>query len=81
MTSTATRASCPKCQQKILQSLSKRCMYCGAELPSELQPSDDTRQAILSRAEESNKVHDLAMEAKDKKKNKKGKPQPPTDLP
>ena len=79
MSATATRASCPKCHQKVLQSLSTRCMYCGAELPKDSQPSAEARQAVLHRAQESNKVHDLAMAAKENSK-KKGKPTPPSEL-
>lgn len=71
---------CPKCNQKVLQSLSTRCMYCGADLPKDYLPTDEQKQAILARHEETNKAHDLAMEAKQAQENKKKKkksPQPP----
>lgn len=64
---------CPKCQQKVLQSLSTRCMYCGTELPKDFHPSDEQKMAILARHDEINKAHDLAMEAKAAKDNKKNK--------
>ncbi len=73
------RGCCPKCKQKILQSLSIRCMYCGTELPTDLHPSDSTRQAILARQEASNTMHDLAMSAKEQKK-KKGPPALPSEI-
>ena len=73
------RGCCPKCKQKILQSLSTRCMYCGAELPTDLHPSDAAREAILARQKASNKMHDLAMSAKDQKK-KKGPPTAPHEI-
>ena len=76
-----TRQACPKCHQKLLQSIAKRCMYCGADLPEELHPSDAQRQAVLDRTLEANKAHDIAMEAKQAaadKKKKKRKPEPPT---
>ena len=73
------KPTCPKCRQKILQSLSIRCMYCGAELPKHHHPSDEQKQAILARHEETNRAHDLAMEEKQAKENKKNKrkKQPP----
>lgn len=78
------KPQCPKCHQKVLQSLSTRCMYCGADLPKDYLPTDEQKQAILARHEETNKAHDLAMEAKLAKENKKKKkksqqsPLPPT---
>jgi uncharacterized Zn finger protein len=71
-----TKPQCPTCQQRVLQSLSTRCMYCGTELPKNLHATDAQKQAILSRHEESNREHDLAMEAKAKKANKKKKEKP-----
>lgn len=72
---------CPQCNQKVLQSLSTRCMYCGAELPKDCQPTDEQKQAILARQEETNKAHDLAMEAKAAKESKKKKKSPQSPLP
>ncbi|HEY7772580.1 MAG TPA: hypothetical protein VIC26_05340 [Marinagarivorans sp.] len=67
------KPACPKCHQKILQSLSTRCMYCGTQLPKNYHPSDEQKQAILARHEETNRAHDLAMEEKQAKENKKNK--------
>lgn len=56
-------------------------MYCGTELPKSHHPSDEQKQAILARHEESNRAHDLALEAKQAKENKKNKrnKKPPID--
>jgi DNA-directed RNA polymerase subunit RPC12/RpoP len=29
------KPTCPQCSRKIMQSVSNRCMYCGASLPEE----------------------------------------------
>ncbi len=74
---------CPQCKQKILQSLSIKCMYCGQILPKQHQPSEAQKTRILERHIKSNEAHDLAMEAKNtkgKNKKKKGPPKPP-DMP
>lgn len=76
-----TKPQCPNCQQNVLQSLSTRCMYCGSELPKNLHASDAQKQAILSRHEESNRAHDLAMEEKANKDKKKKKQKPPIQPP
>ncbi|WP_054112745.1 hypothetical protein [Marinagarivorans algicola] len=69
---------CPKCKQKILQSLSIKCMYCGQILPKQHQPSEAQKTRILERHIKSNEAHDLAMEAKQTQgKKKKGPPKPP----
>jgi hypothetical protein len=39
---------CSKCGRKILQSISNRCMYCGADLPEEHHLSQDERAALFS---------------------------------
>lgn len=70
---------CPKCKQKILQSLSVKCMYCGEPLPEQLHPSDETKRMIIERNAKINAAHDLATEKKQAKtKNKKAAKRPPT---
>jgi hypothetical protein len=46
-------------------------MYCGAELPRQLQPSDELKKTILSRHQQTNLAYDLAMEEKAARDGKK----------
>lgn len=39
---------CPKCSRKIMQSISNRCMYCGADLPEEHHLTQQEKNALLS---------------------------------
>ena len=76
--SNAIKPHCPKCQQKILQSLSIKCMYCGEVLPEKHHPTEETKRIIIERNVKINAAHDLAMEAKQaKSKKKKTAPKPP----
>ncbi len=40
--------ACPKCSRKIMQSISNRCMYCGADLPEEHHLTQQEKNALLS---------------------------------
>lgn len=79
--STIEKPHCPKCKQKILQSISIKCMYCGEILPEKHRPSDEQKKIIVERQIRINAAHDLAMETKQaKSKKRKGAPTPP-DIP
>ena len=38
---------CPACGRKIMQSISNRCMYCGADLPEEHHLSQEQKGQLL----------------------------------
>ncbi len=40
--------NCPQCSRKIMQSISNRCMYCGADLPEEHYLTQQEKNALLS---------------------------------
>jgi len=40
--------ACPQCSRKIMQSISNRCMYCGADLPKEHHLTQQEKNALLS---------------------------------
>lgn len=44
----AENQSCPKCNRKIMQSISNRCMYCGAALPEEHHLSQEEKNRLLN---------------------------------
>jgi len=45
---TETSNNCPKCSRKIMQSISNRCMYCGANLPEEHHLSEKEKAELLA---------------------------------
>ncbi len=40
--------ACPQCSRKIMQSISNRCMYCGAGLPEEHHLTRQEKNALLA---------------------------------
>jgi len=46
-TNLTCRTACPQCSRKIMQNISNRCMYCGADLPEEHQLSQQEKSAFL----------------------------------
>lgn len=45
---TDANIACPQCSRKIMQNISNRCMYCGADLPEEHQLSQEEKTVFLN---------------------------------
>ncbi len=45
---TETSNNCPQCNRKIMQSISNRCMYCGADLPEEHHLTAQEKNELLT---------------------------------
>lgn len=45
---TTEHPACPQCNRKIMQSISNRCMYCGADLPKEHHLSQEQKNQLLT---------------------------------
>ena len=45
---TETSNNCPQCNRKIMQSISNRCMCCGADLPEEHHLTAQEKNALLT---------------------------------
>jgi len=42
------KPTCPECSRKIMQSISNRCMYCGASLPEEHHLTAEEKNRLLT---------------------------------
>ena len=45
---TETSSNCPHCNRKIMQSISNRCMYYGADLPEEHHLTAQEKNELLT---------------------------------
>lgn len=45
---TDQKPACPNCNRKIIQSVSNRCMYCGATLPEEHHLTTEEKNRLLT---------------------------------